>query len=94
MPTFMLTRDEITEAPDVGNADIPNLVQEAFEEGTADRRLTRIVAALGLLLASLDSSAEARAYAERLRRNGSLRVSDPLRQHLHNLKPDQGSLLK
>lgn len=61
MPTLMMTRDDrlrsrtrITEAPDVGDAGIANLVQEAFEEGAADRRLTRIVAALGLLLASLD----------------------------------------
>lgn len=62
MPTLMLTQDDrvpsrtrITEALDIGDADITNLVQEAFEEGAADKRLTRVVAALGLLLASLDS---------------------------------------
>ena len=67
MPTLMLTRDRIMEAPDVGDADITNLVQEAFEQGAADRSLTLIVEAFGLLLASLDSPAEARVYAESLR---------------------------
>ena len=35
--------------------DITNLVQEALEEEAADKRLTHMVVALGLLMASLDS---------------------------------------
>ena len=58
----MLTRDDrfrprtrVTGAPDVGDADITNQLEEALEEGAADRSLTLIVEALGLLLASLPS---------------------------------------
>jgi len=73
MPSVMVTRDDcfrsrtrIADTPDVADGDIANLVQEAFEEGAPDRRLTRIVDALGLLLASLSSPRqEARGYAER-----------------------------
>jgi hypothetical protein len=78
MPIVMPTRDdrvgtrtritEVADVGDVGDADIPNLVQEALDEGAADRRLTRMVAALGLLLASLESPAQPaptpNAYAE------------------------------
>jgi ferritin-like metal-binding protein YciE len=40
----------------LGEQDIANLVQEALEEDVPDRKLSQIVAGLGLLMASLDSS--------------------------------------
>ena len=39
-----------------GEGDVTNLIQEALEEDTADKELTQIVAALGVLLGSLNSS--------------------------------------
>jgi ferritin-like metal-binding protein YciE len=45
----------LSPASQLGEHDIPSLLQEALEEGAPDRKLTQVVAALGLLLASLDS---------------------------------------
>jgi hypothetical protein len=45
-----------TSAEQLGGLDIANLLQEALEEEEPGRRLTRVTAALGLLMGALHCS--------------------------------------
>ena len=55
LPNRPIIRAARTSAERLGEQDIANLVQEALEDDAPDRKLTQIVAALGLLMASLNS---------------------------------------